>query len=511
MQPRTKLLDPVRSASVLRTQLIALLASLIALTVQAADVPSRTATAAVSSSGPIVFLQNEMKKLQIPGAQLAVVRHGELIALGAYGLANIEHNVPVTDHTGFAINSCTKGFTGVALMQLVEDGKLDLDAPVSSYIDQLPKDWRAITIRQLATHMSGLPDIWNQTGSLVDGDIEASWAKVQTLPMGFKPGERVRYNQTNYYLLQLIIEKLSGRTFEQFVMERQFNVVGMPNTARLGWADDSTLVIGKARSYSNIRYDKKTGNWVHVDRLYNTYFKFPAFMQTATGLESTAEEIARWLIAIRSAKLLTPASVKEMWTPGKLNDGSNGRWAIGFPVLERAAHRAIQLSGGARSAFFVYPDDDVMVVLLTNLNGSSPEQFIDELAAYYIGDPAMRRASGFGLREDLVPLHVELARRGFGADAAHAVVEEAARKSSKGAPSVDDLQTWGMHLWGTGQREEALVIFKLNTRVHPDSAAAYETLAAVYEVSGKQELSDQASKTAQSLKTAARNKGKKQN
>jgi CubicO group peptidase (beta-lactamase class C family) len=116
------------------------------------------------------FLQSEMRKRGIPGLQVAVVQNGKVVLLGAYGLANIEDSVPVSDHTLFPINSATKSFTGVAAMELVEDGKLDLAAPVSQYLDALPTGWRAVTIRQLLTHTSGIPNIVNpNTGKFITG------------------------------------------------------------------------------------------------------------------------------------------------------------------------------------------------------------------------------------------------------------------------------------------------------------------------------------------------------
>ena len=171
------------------------------------------------------FLRSEMQKRRIPGLQFAVVRHGKIVKLGAFGLANVQDSVPVTEQTLFTINSATKSFTGVAIMQLVEDGKLDLAAPLSRYLDGLPAPWQTLTLRQLLTHTSGLPDICDSWGKLVvEGDAEASRKKIRTMPMDFKPGERFRYNQTNYLLLGEIIDKISGQPFAQFITERQLDI-----------------------------------------------------------------------------------------------------------------------------------------------------------------------------------------------------------------------------------------------------------------------------------------------
>jgi CubicO group peptidase (beta-lactamase class C family) len=156
--------------------------------------------------------------------QVAVVRYGKLVFLHAFGLADVENRRPVTNKSVFPTASATKAFTGVALVQLVESGKLDLAAPVSRYLDGLPAAWQRVTVLQLATHISGLPNfVNNDTGDLITGvqmarantaDWDAAWAKVQTLPMEFPPGEKYSYNQTNYVLLGKIIDKQSGEPFK---------------------------------------------------------------------------------------------------------------------------------------------------------------------------------------------------------------------------------------------------------------------------------------------------------
>ncbi|WP_332368994.1 serine hydrolase domain-containing protein [Spirosoma telluris] len=105
------------------------------------------------------LIRREMQERRIPGLQVAVVQHGNVVLLKSFGVANIQNAVPVSNQSVFMINSCTKAFTGVAIMQLVEEGKVELAAPVSRYLDNLPAPWQPVTIRQLLTHVSGLPDI----------------------------------------------------------------------------------------------------------------------------------------------------------------------------------------------------------------------------------------------------------------------------------------------------------------------------------------------------------------
>src|SRR5690606_14353234 len=177
-----------------------------------------------------VFIKKEMQKRGIPGLQLAIVKEGEIIKTGNYGLANVQDSISVSDKSVFPINSLTKAFTGVAILQLVEEGKMKLSAPVSDYLDHLPASWKPVTIQQLLSHTSGIPDIVDEEESTVIFSWENAWEKVQELPVEFKPGEKFRYNQTNYVILGKIIDKLSQMPFKDFIIKEQLQKTGMNKT-----------------------------------------------------------------------------------------------------------------------------------------------------------------------------------------------------------------------------------------------------------------------------------------
>jgi CubicO group peptidase (beta-lactamase class C family) len=333
------------------------------------------------------FLKNKMKELKIPGLQLAIVRHGKITRLGIYGTASIEFAVPVNKNTIFPVNSMTKAFTGVAVMQLVEAGKLDLEAPLSRYLDSLPAAWGKITIKQVMTHMSGIPDIVDGNMNLISSEGEqASYRKAMTLPMDFQPTEKFSYNQMNYALIGKIITKLSGEPFTQFIAEHQFKVANMPLT---GYYDSKDVVPNIGRTYTYLRFIN--GDVQMGDQINTRYEEFPPIIRTAAGIHTTAEELARWLIALQQGKLLKDkSSLATLWTPGRLKDGTtagfsdllNG-YAIGWPVVVRAKHPAVAPVGGERAAMFYYPEDDLGIVVLTNLMGASPQAFTDQIAAFY--------------------------------------------------------------------------------------------------------------------------------
>ena len=186
---------------------------------------------------------------KIPGIQAVLIKDGKIIFSEAYGLANIEHKVGVDKQTLFSINSATKSFTGVAVMQLVEDGKLDITKPVGDYLDSLPLGWRNIKVKSLLNHTSGIPNFMDtRRGGFVMGlKFEEAWQKIKEMPMEFKEGGQTSYNQTNYVLLGQIIEKSSGLPFEEFVKQRQFKPSGMLH-ASLG--DSRDIIINKAPTYT---------------------------------------------------------------------------------------------------------------------------------------------------------------------------------------------------------------------------------------------------------------------
>ena len=197
-----------------------------------------------------IHLDREMRAGQIPGLQVAVVRGARIRVLGHFGQADVENPTPVTATTLFQIASLTKAFAAVAVLQLADDGALDLRDAVSRHLPDLPAAWRTVTVAQLATHTSGLPDVVADLDRLrlvVDGDEAASWAKVQTLPLQSAPGERLSYNQTNYVLLGRLIERLSGESLASVLRRRQFAVAGMTRTA---FGDDRDVVPHSARTYT---------------------------------------------------------------------------------------------------------------------------------------------------------------------------------------------------------------------------------------------------------------------
>lgn len=446
-----------------------------------------------------VFVKTQMEKRKIPGLQLAIVKGGKIIKTSNYGLANVQDSIAVNDQTVFTINSITKAFTGIAIMQLVEAGKLNLTSPVSAYLTNLPDSWNTVTIQQLLSHTSGIPDIVDEEESTLISPYgeAAAWKQVQALPIDFKPGEKFSYNQTNYLLLGRIIDTISRMPFTDFITKEQLVKAGMTKTIRAGFGATKEVISHAAGGY---RYSK--------GKLSNIFFSFPASLQTAAGMSSTATEMAAWIIALQNNQFLKEkTSMAALWTPARLNNGKTGGfnsllngYAAGWPIIARAEHPAAAPVGGGRSAVFVYPDDDLSIVVLTNLSGGSPDVFIDEIAGFYIAD--MKEANGFGLSPAVKKIRTELEKSGY-----INAVEEVKKLKKKNAGyelKENEVNAWGYKLISQNKMTDALEIFKLNVFLYPASANAFDSLGEIYAAQNDTALAIK--NYAQSLKLDPQNK-----
>ena len=325
-----------------------------------------------------LFLRQTMRRLEIPGMQVAIAHHGRVVFRAAWGLADLERKSAVTSSTRFPYASITKAFTGVAVIQLVEQGKLQLDAAIGTYLPDLPETWRSVTIRELLTHVSGLPDVTSDSGEPPTGEDGEIWARVQTAPLLAARGAVFRYTQTNYILLGRLIASLRGSAFERVVVDMELRVAAVRD---IGFAQEPDAARGDAVSY----LDQGDGPKPRTER-------YPTILFPAAGLMGSADELLRWSEAVTHDKLFrSPTSRGLLWTPGHASSGGvmsisdilDG-YASGWLVASHSAHRAVGAIGGGRSALVHYPDDDLTIVVLTNKVGAEPERFADELAGFFL-------------------------------------------------------------------------------------------------------------------------------
>lgn len=307
------------------------------------------------------FVQAELKRQNIPGISLAVIRNGEVPLVRAYGMANLEHQVPVEPETIFQSGSVGKQFTSAAVMLLAEDGKLTVDDKVSKHLGAVPAAWTDLTIRHLLTHTGGLTDYPKGFDFRKDYTEDELLKTIQAVPLAFAPGERHAYSNLGYVTLGILISKVTGKFYGEFLQERIFKPLDM-TSARI--ISETAIVPNRAAGYRLQQGQLRNQEWVS-----------PTLNTTADGsLYLTILDMVKWEAALRSTTFLRPESRTAMWTPYTLNSGTRGHYGFGWQIGRRAGHLAIE-HGGAWQGFVAYilrfPDDGLTVILFANRSGAS--------------------------------------------------------------------------------------------------------------------------------------------
>jgi CubicO group peptidase (beta-lactamase class C family) len=267
------------------------------------------------------------------GASVLVMKDGKTLYAKGFGLASLELKVPNAPALVYRIGSVTKQFTAAAIMTLVEDGKVALDAPVSRYLEGLPEAWRGATVQQLLTHTSGIPSYTDgpEYGAHMREDLPGLklletlvWKK----PLDFPSGTKWHYSNSGYYLLGLIVEKVSGKPYAEYLQARFFGPLGMTHTR---YGTETELIPGMASGYS----DGKPSAYLSMTQPY-----------AAGSLVSTTEDLAHWTLALHGGKVVNAESLKRMTTPVKTSDGKEHPYGFGLMFRESQGHRLVGHGGG---------------------------------------------------------------------------------------------------------------------------------------------------------------------
>jgi CubicO group peptidase (beta-lactamase class C family) len=321
-------------------------------------------------------------KTDAPGATVIVVKDGKTILRKAYGLADIEHKQPLAPDTPMRLGSITKQFTSTAILMLVDEGKIKLDDDITVYLPDYPSQGKKVTIEHLLTHTSG---IVSYTGK---PDYMANMQKDLTVrqmvdsfkddPLEFAPGSRYRYNNSGYFLLGAIIEKVSGQTYDKFVEQRIFVPLGMKRTAYEGHERDKAA---RALGYSKAPDGFKPAAPLSMTQPY-----------AAGSLVSTVDDLARWEAAVGSGKLLKSASWQRAFTPYTLSGGASTGYGYGWETGKLRGAPMIGHGGGI-NGFNTYalrlPAEKLYVAVLSNVDSGLPPagEAAYKAAAIAIGNP----------------------------------------------------------------------------------------------------------------------------
>ena len=311
-----------------------------------------------------------------------IAKDGKILLRKGYGKANYELNVPNTPDVVFRIGSITKVFTALSILQLEEKGLLNVNDPVVKYIPELPEGWNAVTIHHLLCHKSGIPDLINAKAYSDFNDsrhVENAVKEYSDKPLLSKPGETLRYSNSGYILLGRIIEKVSGKTYEEYLAENIFRPAGLTHTAFDHAAD---VVPERASGY---RWDGET--------IINATYGDPSFPSSAGALRSTLDDMYRFHRALKSGKLFSAAITNKAWTayahwtaPPPFD--VDAEYGYGWMIGHEFGHHYVGHGGwvnGFVSQFTRYPDDDAVVIVLWNFETGNNMQVSKDLAAILFG------------------------------------------------------------------------------------------------------------------------------
>jgi D-alanyl-D-alanine carboxypeptidase len=290
-----------------------------------------------------VYLKGVMAKHHIPGTSVAVVRAGKILLTRGYGLAHIASSVPVTKDTVYPLASVTKLFTAIAMMRLVRDGRLSLDDPITRYLPEARPAWDKMTVRHVFSHTSGIVNLASLPEETPPDQVIR---KLAAIPLDFEPGTKWAYSNEGYGILKRILERASGKPYGELLSEQVFQPLGMTSTS----VDLPTEVIPNRAT----GYTWKDGALREINN------RVPTWFMGAGGLVSTIGDMAKWGAALQTEKLISQATLEQIWATGD-RPGSFDR--------RRMIWGGGGLGTGISALVYGYTDEKVMLVFLANRDG----------------------------------------------------------------------------------------------------------------------------------------------
>ena len=421
---------------------------------------------------------------QFNGAVL-VAEQGKVIFKKGYGQANKEWGIPNAPDTKFRLGSITKQFTAMLIMQLVEQGKIRLDGKITEYIPDYPKaTGERVTIHHLLTHTSGIPSYTSMPKFVQELSrtpyTPTDFIKVfRDLPLEFEPGAKFVYNNSGYFLLGVIIEKVKGKTYAQALEERIFKPLGMTNS---GYDVPAPILPNRAAGYQ-----KQAGRYV------NALYLDMTIPYSAGSLYATVEDLYLWDQALYGDKLLSEKFRTMMFDPRISASGVPGSskyyaygWMVGKDAIGTTNDSVYTIShGGSINGFNTLiariPETKSLVVLLNN-TGSAP---LGPMAQSIVGilygksyAPAKRSVADL-LRETI---------RTSGIEAAVSQFKDLRAKKDENYLSEFEINSLGYEYLQATKLKEAIEVFKLNVEAFPQSFNVYDSLGEAYAAAGEKEL-----------------------
>jgi CubicO group peptidase (beta-lactamase class C family) len=323
---------------------------------------------------------SEQFRTDEPGATVLVSRNGQVIYKKAFGMANLESNTPMQIDNVFWIASIGKEFTAVAILQLMEQGKLNLQDEITKYIPDYPTQGYKITIEHLLTHTSGIQNF----SGIADPEKKLAFDCTPTevidffknMPMRFPPGTKWEYSNSGYFLLGYIIEKITGKTYEEYLEENIFKPAGMTNSL---FASNKKIIKNRVGAYSLGPNGFENSRFLNMTHVYS-----------AGAIQSTVEDFFKWHQAVHSYKLLKKETLDKAFTRYKLTDGTEVDYGygrrLGYVYESPSIWHGGSIEGFGTTEIYL-PKEDVFVVVFSNCDCNYPKDIATRLAALASGRP----------------------------------------------------------------------------------------------------------------------------
>lgn len=321
-----------------------------------------------------LIVKRLMDKQKVVGLSLAVIKNGQPTVNKGYGLAEIESNVPVTSKSVLRLGSVSKQFFSTAILKLMEEGKLTIEDPVHKYFPDAPETWRAIKIKNLMSHTSGLQREGPAFDMLKNQSDLTIIKSAYSLPLDFKTGEKYQYCNLAYFMLAEIIKQASGMPWQNYINDQLFVPAGMKDTYM---TDFYPIIPNRARGYMH-RHD----TLVNATAMYA--------IRPSGGFMSTTSDMIKWEGVIRERRaILKKENWEKLWQPFvKMNDEKDSKsyYGFGWAIDEYKGHKLIVHGGstpGFKSVYLRFVNDDLSIIVLTNTDEANPQAVGFALADYY--------------------------------------------------------------------------------------------------------------------------------
>lgn len=404
---------------------------------------------------------NEVIKInQIPGLALGIIKDDRIIFQKYYGTETLENDKKVGPDSMFRIYSTSKLMSNVGIFQLIEKRQLSLEDNISKYIENLPKEWQDIKVKNLITHSSGLPNLIAFNDILTDDSNAKVIERLSREKMEFKTGNEFRYNQTNYFLLTMIIEKITGQSFESFILNNQFS-------------DSKNQIVFSSNATEKIPNRVVKYNYNPEKKQYEKSTDIGGIRaHSANGIAITLPAFLKWSIHLSKNDLLDQKTKEMMWQPFNFGNKKDV-FAYGWDITKVNNATSYNFSGGNVSVYKIYPQNNMAIVMMSNGYSLFPVQYrmINHIAAMLDKD----LTDDYSLAEETI-------------------ISEFSKKENPTAENIyyslkaknpkwnfeNTLNDIGYILLRNSRIDEAVKVFALNVKENPQSANAFDSLGEGY-------------------------------